>query len=61
MTSPGASTDLVVTVDVEYVGEEDGAIHDQEQDGQVVGMYCRLQALREHGGDTEGGTACTGC
>jgi hypothetical protein len=24
-------------------------------------MYCRLQALREHGGDTEGGTACTGC
>jgi hypothetical protein len=38
---------LVVAVDVEYVDDEDGPVHEEQEDGEVVGVHRRLQRLCE--------------
>ncbi len=41
------SMHLVVAVDVEYVDDEDGPVHEEQEDGEVVGVHRRLQRLCE--------------
>ena len=42
-------SNLIVAVDVEDVDDEDWAVHDQEEDGEVVGVDGRQQGLSQHG------------
>ena len=48
-TTEKKSTYTVVAIDVEDVDDEDGAVHDQEEDGEVVGVDGRQQGLSQHG------------